>query len=213
MSKGSLFIISAPSGTGKTTILKRILRTVAGISFSISHTTRPARKGEQDGVDYYFVSRDQFLSMQQQGTFLESAEVHGNLYGTSGTEIDKSITAGHDIILDIDTQGASQIRSIPSLEAVFIFIAPPSRQELEKRLSGRRTDSRETIALRLENARREMENIGFYDYVLVNDRIEDAVEMLRAIILAERSRNRRSLNGLPLPLPLFSDNEKTQTPQ
>ncbi|MBU0485974.1 MAG: guanylate kinase [Proteobacteria bacterium] len=198
MNRGTLFIISAPSGTGKTTILKNVMAEMAAISFSVSHTTRQPRSGEKNGRDYHFVDRQTFLEMRQKGAFLEWAEVHGNLYGTSKTVVEESLAAGSDIILDIDVQGARQIREAAS-KAVSIFIAPPSMAELEKRLIGRGTDSTETIALRLHNARAEMADLPLYDYVIINDHIKEASEMFRAIILTERSRNRRTIAGKALP--------------
>lgn len=204
MSKANLFVISAPSGTGKTTILKKILPAVPGVSFSVSHTTRAPRSGEQDGVDYFFVTRDKFIAMRDDNAFLEWAEVHGNMYGTSRRSVEDQLANGIDIFLDIDVQGAKQLRELPDLEAIFLFIAPPSWDELEKRLSGRGTDSEETIRLRLNNARNEMTETTHYDYLVINDVIAEAVDMLRAVILAERCRKRRSPQGDPLPLSLLS---------
>lgn len=198
MNKGNLFIISAPSGTGKTTILKKIISTVPGLAFSISHTTRESRPNEQNGVDYYFISRDTFLEMQANNAFLESAEVHGNLYGTSKDGVNKHLETGTDILLDIDVQGARQIQNDKDTNAIFVFIVPPSWEELEKRLSGRGTDQADTIKLRLDNARQEMKEVNNYDYVVVNDTIDEAVDTLRSIIIAERSKNRRSVDGSPL---------------
>jgi len=200
VSRGTLFVISAPSGTGKTTILKEVMASVAGLSFSISHTTRSPRAGEQDGVDYHFVDRDRFLAMREQGVFLEWAEVHGNFYGTSRDAVAAALSDGTDIILDIDVQGCRQVREAAS-DAVSLFVVPPSWQELERRLTGRGTDSEETIRLRLANARREMVDADQYDYVVVNDDLAQAVTTMRAIIHAERSRHRRNLNGAPMTIP------------
>ncbi|MBU0481360.1 MAG: guanylate kinase [Proteobacteria bacterium] len=196
---GSLFIISAPSGAGKTTILKRVLADLPAITFSVSHTTRPPRRGEVDGKDYHFVDRDTFCRLRDRNAFLEWAEVHGNLYGTSIEAVRKQLDTGVDVILDIDTQGARQVRALGTLSARSIFIAPPSLAELEKRLTGRATDSEETIRLRLTNAHREMAEAGNYDHYIVNDTLEEAVTMVRAVILSERSRNRRDLSGHFLP--------------
>ncbi len=201
MTKGSLFIVSAPSGTGKTTILKKIMRDLPGISFSVSHTTRPPRAGEQDGVDYHFISRDDFLKMKDNAAFLEWAEVHGNLYGTSRTVVEEQLCAGKDILLDIDVQGARQIRQTMKDDAVFLFIAPPSWQVLEDRLSGRGTDAPDTIRLRLDNARKEMQDAALYEYVIVNDDLDTAVDMVRSVIVSERCRNRRTLTGESMTLP------------
>ena len=203
MSKGNLFVISAPSGTGKTTILKKILATVVGVAFSVSHTTRTPRAGEQDGVDYFFIDRDKFMAMRDDNAFLEWAEVHGNMYGTSRQAVETQLTADMDIFLDIDVQGAKQLQALPDLEAIFLFIAPPSWEELEKRLSGRGTDSEETIRLRLNNARKEITETNHYDYLVINEVVDEAVDMLRAVILAERCRKRRSSQGSPLPLSLL----------
>lgn len=200
MSQGNLFVVSAPSGTGKTTILKKIINTVPGLAFSISHTTRKSRPGEQNGVDYHFVDQDTFLEMRADNAFLESAEVHGNLYGTSRDEVNKHLAAGTDILLDIDVQGGRQIRKAGDNSAIFVFIMPPSWEELEKRLSGRGTDQADTIKLRLANARREMADAENYDYAVVNDKIDEAVDTLRSIIIAERSKKRRSTSGAPLTI-------------
>lgn len=201
MSRGNLFIISAPSGTGKTTILKKVMAQLPGLAFSVSHTTRAPRPGEQDGTDYHFVDRDTFQAMQARGVFLEWAEVHGNLYGTSKELVDEHLAAGTDIILDIDVQGARQIREKNTHQAVFLFIVPPSLEELEKRLAGRNTDSAETITLRMNNARRELADADLYNYVIVNDTVDEAVNVMRSIIIAERCRSRRDAAGRPLSIP------------
>ena len=198
--KGNLIIISAPSGTGKTTILKEIIPHLQGLIFSVSHTTRAPRTGEENGKDYHFVSKEQFLDLRDQGGFLEWAEVHGNYYGTSKREVEAMLEDGLDVFLDIDIQGARQVRQA-SPDALSIFISPPSWQEQEKRLTGRGTDSMETIQLRLKNAKAEMKDIGLYDYVVMNDDLHSAARMLEAIILAMRAKNRRDLSGTPLSLP------------
>ncbi len=203
MSQAKLFVISAPSGAGKTTLLRRVMADLANLSFSVSHTTRSPRTGERDGVDYFFVDRAGFQKMVGEGGFLEWAEVHGNCYGTSRAAVLERLAAGVDVILDIDVQGARQIREA-GVEAVFLFIAPPSWQELERRLAGRGTDSAETIRLRCANARREMTEAGWYDYLVVNDDLREAVETFRAVILAERSRQRRRPDGTPVRLDLGS---------
>ncbi len=200
MSKGSLFVISAPSGTGKTTILKKIMAEVERLSFSVSHTTRQPRKDERDGVDYHFIDKSAFVGMQEQGDFLEWAEVHGNFYGTSQAEVEKQLAAGIDVILDIDVQGAQQVRDI-AVDAVTVFIAPPSWEEQKKRLSSRGSDSAETIELRLINGRREMEDARLYQYLIINDTVDETADILRAIILARRSATRRSADGLALQIP------------
>jgi guanylate kinase len=200
MEQGNLFIISAPSGTGKTTILKKILAEMQKIIFSVSHTTRSPRAEEKDGVDYYFIDKRTFAAMQQQDLFLEWAEVHGNLYGTSTHTVQEATEQGLDIILDIDVQGALQVKERLGDKGTFIFVAPPSLEELARRLAGRSTETEANIATRLANAKQEMKSITTYDYVMVNDSLDNAVEILKSIIIAERSRTRRGLSGEPLNL-------------
>ncbi|MHB8789541.1 MAG: guanylate kinase [Desulfobulbaceae bacterium] len=198
MSDSILFVLSAPSGGGKTTILKEVMADLPGLVFSISHTTRPPRPGEVAGHDYHFVSREEFRAMQE-GTpsgFLEWAVVHNNLYGTGRVEVERQLQSGRDVILDIDVQGALQVQSAAS--PVMIFIAPPSLAELEARLRKRGTESEDTVRLRLDNAREELKFADRYDYLIINDRLEEAVDSLRAIIVAERCRRRRSPAGLPV---------------
>lgn len=200
MSQGHLFIISAPSGAGKTTILKAVLSRLPAIGFSVSHTTRNPRPGEGDGRDYFFVDRERFSALRENGEFLEWAEVHGNCYGTSASAVASELEQGRDVVLDIDVQGASQLRARPGLDATSIFIAPPSLAELEQRLTGRQTESEETISLRLRNARQELLEANRYDYLLVNDDLEQAQAMLTAIILEKRAAGRRGYDGQPLNL-------------
>jgi guanylate kinase len=200
MEKGNLFIISAPSGTGKTTILKRVISELESIVFSVSHTTRAPRIGEKEGVDYFFVEKDTFETMQKQGLFLEWAEVHANLYGTSSHAVKELTEQGKDVILDIDVQGARQVMDKVREKVFFVFIAPPSLQELEKRLANRGTESESVISTRLKNAHDEMKSLEHYDYVIVNEQVDRAVEVLKSIIIAERSRKRRSVSGEPLKL-------------
>jgi guanylate kinase len=198
---GTLFVISAPSGAGKTTLLKRIMAEVPKLGFSVSHTTRPPRPGERNGVDYHFVSREEFLAMRDKGAFLEWAEVHTNLYGTSKQAVAEKLATGVDVFLDIDVQGARQIKEAHDLGALFLFVAPPSWQELEKRLSGRGTEAAETVQIRLANARKEMAEAHWYDYLIVNDDLDAASAMLKAVILAERCRGRRTADGVPVAIP------------
>jgi guanylate kinase len=195
MTAGRLFVISAPSGAGKTTLLKRVMARVPGVVFSISHTTRKPRPGEQNGVDYHFVSRSEFLAMIEQDLFLEYAEVHDNLYGTSIAAIGVQLLEGMDVILDIDVQGAAILRKNEQLKATHIFISPPNLFELEKRLRGRGTESEEMITLRLENAATEMTAADAYEYLIINDQIEEAANLLASIILAERARAHRLPSG------------------
>jgi guanylate kinase len=198
MTAGRLFVISAPSGAGKTTMLKRVMADTPGLVFSISHTTRAPRSGERHGVDYYFVSRDEFAGMIERESFLEYAEVHGNFYGTSTDAIAVQLKNGLDVILDIDVQGAAILRRKGWPEATHIFISPPNLDELEKRLRGRGTESEETIRLRLKNAATEMRAAGAYEYLIINDKIDEATNLLTAIILAERARRHRAPTGKPI---------------
>jgi len=192
-----VLVLSAPSGCGKTTILTRVMRDLPGLVFSVSHTTRQPRPGEIDGVHYHFVGAEVFAAIRnrQPTGFLEWAEVHGNMYGTSVDEVERHRRAGCDVILDIDVQGAAQVRQ--RIKPVTIFIAPPSLAELERRLRGRETESEATIALRLNNARKELACAGAYDYLIVNDQVDQAAASLRGIIVAERARQRRMPDGRP----------------
>ncbi|MDA8387115.1 MAG: guanylate kinase [Nitrospiraceae bacterium] len=190
--RGTLFIISAPSGAGKTTLVRRAIEGLPGIAESVSYTSRSPRKGEVPGLDYHYVSGEEFAAMAARGEFLECAEVHGNRYGTSLKALDRLLAGGADVILDIDTQGARQIREKSAKnkdlpEAVYIFILPPSMEALRERLENRKTDSGEQVGLRIRNARGEIMQYGLYDYVIVNDRLEEALERLKAVILARRS--------------------------
>jgi len=185
---GILFIISAPSGSGKTTLTNELLTLVPGLQFSISYTTRPPRGSEQSGREYYFVSREEFEDMVRRGEFLEYACVFGHYYGTARRFLDDARNTGRDLVLDIDVQGAAQVAKRP--EAVSIFILPPSREVLEFRLRNRshneHMDSEEVIRRRLEGARKEIENYRSYDYIIVNDRLEQSIAQLKAIVAAER---------------------------
>ncbi|MHB8808469.1 MAG: guanylate kinase [Desulfobulbaceae bacterium] len=198
VSDAILFVLSAPSGGGKTTVLRKVMADLPGLVFSVSHTTRPPRPGEVAGRDYHFVSRQEFQAMQEGSPpgFLEWAEVHGNLYGTGRAEVERQLQAGRDVILDIDVQGALQVQGTAA--PVMIFIAPPTLAELEARLRRRGTESEDTIRLRLDNARKELTFTDRYAYLIINDRLEEAVDSLRSIIVAERCRRRRSPDGLPV---------------
>lgn len=199
MSSGKLFIISAPSGAGKSTVLRRVMADLRGISFSVSHTTRPPREGEQDGREYHFVDRATFLAMIDKNQFCEYAEVHGNLYGTSKAAILHQLDRGIDVILDIDVQGAAIIRHTQELESISVFLAPPSLAELERRLRARDLDSEESIATRLENALKEMAAMNDFDFLIINEHLDEAVSMFAGVILATRARDRRSFIGTPVP--------------
>jgi guanylate kinase len=191
MNKGFLLVLSAPSGCGKTTILRQVMADLSGLSFSVSHTTRQPRPGEENGRDYHFITQEQFIALrnEQPSGFLEWAEVHGNFYGTSRQEVSQRLSAGADVILDIDVQGAAQVRN--NAEPVTVFIAPPSLEELERRLRGRGTESEESLQRRLANAAQEMEAAPAYTYLIVNDKLEEAIMALKSIIIAERCRRRR----------------------
>jgi guanylate kinase len=183
--EGTLFVISAPSGAGKTTLCGKLLKEVSNLKLSVSYTTRQPRQGEQNDVDYTFISRQEFMDMIDKGDFAEWATVHGNLYGTSLKRLKGLNKKGYDIILDIDTRGAIQLKN--SYEnAVYIFILPPSMQVLEERLVNRGTDSREVIERRLDNARDEISYYQEYDYILVNDDIDRAYRELESIVLSSR---------------------------
>jgi guanylate kinase len=184
---GTLFIVSAPSGAGKTSLVRALLAADPGVRLSISHTTRAMRPGEVDGRDYHFVAKDTFDAMRARGDFLESAEVHGNFYGTSRGWITERMAAGDDILLEIDWQGALQVRRIMS-EAVGIFVLPPSLDALAERLANRATDSPDVIARRMSAARAEIGHVGEFDYVIINTEFEDAARDLIAIVRARRLR-------------------------
>jgi len=183
----TVFIISAPSGSGKSTLVNKIRQTVANLEFSVSYTTRKPRGAEKNGCEYFFITREQFEEMIRKDEFLEHADVFGNYYGTARHFLDQAKAAGKDLLLDIDVQGAEQIKR-KLREAVSIFVLPPNRSELEQRLRKRSQDSEEVIQRRLDAATREIENYKKYDYILVNDRLEDSVATLQAILLSEQLR-------------------------
>jgi guanylate kinase len=188
--RGQLFIVSAPSGTGKTTLVERLVQRVAGLRMSRSYTSRAAREGEQDGVDYNFITRDRFEEMVREGAFLEWADVFGNYYGTSASDTDAMLARGEDVVLVIDVQGARQVRA-RGIQTIGVFVLPPSADVLAQRLRGRSKDSDEQIRRRLEVAGAEVDEYAMYDYVVINDELDAAVERLRAIVGAERVRTRR----------------------
>lgn len=184
---GSLFVIAAPSGAGKTTLTRMALAQNPRLALSVSTTTRAPRPGEQDGVHYHFMSVDAFKQMQAAGEFLESAEVHGNFYGTTRRGIEALLSNDRDVILEIDWQGAQQIRKIYP-ESVGIFIVPPSFDVLEKRLQGRGQDSSEVIAQRVANAREELRHLDEFPYVIINENLDEALAELLAVFAAARVR-------------------------
>ena len=184
--KGILFILSGPSGAGKGTLRERLFRMLDGLSFSVSCTTRAPRPGETDGVDYRFVAEEEFLRRRDAGDFLEWAGVHGHFYGTLTADVKKALDDGRDILLEIDVQGALQVKKKIS-GAVTIFVAPPSMKALEERLRGRSTETEQDIALRLCNARREMGESSKYDFTVVNDDIDAAAQRLADIVRQSRT--------------------------
>ena len=181
-------MVSAPSGAGKTTLCKKIIKTIDNIKTSVSFTTRQPRPGEIPDEDYCFVSEAEFKTMIDRGDFVEWALVHGNLYGTSKRQLEELISAGYDVLLDIDTQGARQIRKVFN-NAVSIFILPPSMEELKHRLEGRMSNSAEDMNRRLQRAVEEIREYKMYDYVIVNDVIKTSLKKLEAIVIAERLRS------------------------
>jgi len=202
MPTGTLYIVSAPSGAGKTSLVHALREQDNRVAFSISHTTRPMRPGEKKGVDYHFVDKTTFETMADAGDFLESAQVFDNYYGTARTEVERRLASDHDVVLDIDWQGARQVRErMP--ECVSIFILPPSKEALENRLRGRGQDSEEVIARRMRDAVVEISHYDEYDYLIVNDVFEQALDELSAIfttnrlpLATQKERYRQLLNTL-----------------
>jgi guanylate kinase len=189
MQRGMLFVVSAPSGTGKTTVVERLVQVVPDLALSRSYTSRPARPGETDGVDYNFISRLRFEEMVAANAFLEWANVFGNLYGTCAGDADRYLDSGRDLVLVIDVQGARQVRQ-RCTGTVGVFVMPPSFEVLEQRLRGRSKDDEAAMQRRLQMARGEVAAFAEYDYVIVNDELEACVDRLRAIVVAERARLR-----------------------
>lgn len=185
-----LVVLSGPSGAGKGTLCRALLLAMPGLRYSVSATTRPPRPGEVEGENYFFVRPDRFREMREAGEFLEWAEVYGHCYGTPRRAVEEMLARGEDVILEIDIQGALQVKRIFP-QGVYIFVAPPSLEELARRITGRGADSPEAIARRLASAGEELTHVSQYDYVVVNDRVEDAVAKLRAIIVAEKCRSFR----------------------
>jgi guanylate kinase len=190
--EGLLYIVSAPSGAGKTSLCKEIIDIFPNLRHSVSFTTRSARPGEVHGKDYFFVSLDEFQQMVADGEFAEWAEVHGNFYGTSLKQLDEYRRSGTDVILDIDCQGARQLKE-RCRGGVYIFILPPDFQELRRRLTGRNSDSEETIERRINVASLEIKESRWYDYIIVNDVFSRAVEELKSVLIAEKCRTARVL--------------------
>lgn len=199
---GLLLVLTGPSGAGKSSVVKALLAAEPGLRFSVSHTTRPARPGERDGIDYRFVSERDFDAVRAAGGFVEWAMVHGHLYGTAHGEIEGALKSGEQVLLDIDVQGAEQVkRRFP--QAVSIFMLPPDFAALEARLRGRRTESDEALAKRLRTACAEVRQYERFTYALVNDRVETAASEVRAILTAERARVERRRGALEAILATF----------
>jgi guanylate kinase len=194
--RGTLIVVSAPSGAGKTTLCREVRRLVPDLAYSVSYTTRPPRPGEVDGTDFYFVREAAFTAMQESGAFAEWATVHGNLYGTHAATLERALGDGLDILLDIDTQGARQLRARYP-EAVLIFIVAPSLADLAQRLRERRSDAQREITRRLARAREEILLWRQYDYLIVNRDVKEAVEQLAAVVQAERCRTTRLSLAIP----------------
>ncbi len=195
MTKATLFIVSAPSGAGKTSLLKRLKQELDQVVISVSHTTRPKRPGEIDGQDYYFVSQETFIRMLAEDAFLEYAKVFDYYYGTSRRQVMENLARGLDVILEIDWQGARQVKArLPASRSIFIL--PPSREALERRLRQRGQDSEATIAKRLAGARTEISHYAEYDYLVVNDDFEQALAQLKSILIADRLRLARQQGKL-----------------
>ncbi len=199
--KGIVFIISAPSGAGKTTLVRKVMETLPNLRFSVSYTTRSPRANEHDAEDYHFVSHSRFQEMVEEGGFLEWAEVLGNRYGTAKINLPALEAEGVDLILDIDTQGAKKVME-KIVHTVLIYLLPPSLRALQERLVRRGLDSPEMIRFRLSNAQKDIQQAHGYHYLIVNDRMEDAVEQLKAIILAERCRRET--------MRILEENKKTE---
>jgi guanylate kinase len=189
MKKGLLFVLSGPSGVGKNTVLEELVKNFDGVSYSISATTRERREGEVEAEDYFFISEEKFKEIKASDGFIESALVHGHYYGTPKRFVDKKLEAGKDIILEIDTQGAKQVRD-KYPEAVYIFLLPPSLEELENRLVKRGSESDKSKNVRLKNARQELKEVHNYDYEVINDSLADAVREIKKIIIKEQKKER-----------------------
>ncbi|MFQ5586077.1 MAG: guanylate kinase [Thermodesulfobacteriota bacterium] len=190
--KGLLFIVSAPSGAGKTTLCRMAEESLENIRYSTSFTTRAPREGERNGEAYHFVDRERFQEMIERNDFLEWAVVHGNMYGTSMSELEAHLEEGYDMLLDIDVQGARQVRERVE-RGIFIFVLPPSLDVCRERLLKREGDASGDIERRMENARREVKEAEYYDYIIINDDLDTAFEIFKSIIIAERSRGVRSM--------------------
>ena len=194
--EGLPIIISAPSGTGKTTLCQALKKRLPDLSFSVSHTTRPPRKDEQDGVAYHFISKEKFLEMTDNGEFLEWAKIHDNYYGTARKNIESTLKKGKDLVLELDVQGVEALRVL-KYQGVYIFVLPPSMEELEKRLKGRGTEPANQIKQRLETGKKEIAKNHLYDYAVTNVNIDETVDTILSIIQAEKMRMNRYQPNCP----------------
>lgn len=201
--RGILFVVSSPSGGGKGTLIQRVLKQVPNLSYSVSYTTRAPRNGEVEGREYFFVTPEKFEAMAAADEFLEWAHVHGKLYGTSGHQVSREVFEGRDIILEVDVQGAASVRELVS-DSVSIFIMPPSVEILRQRLVARGTDSPEELELRLRHAPAELKHYKTFDYVIINDEVENAAAQLTSIIAAERARRARQASQIKRVVESFS---------
>jgi len=199
-----IFVISAPSGAGKTTLINRLLETESSFMFSISTTTRSVRLGEMDGVNYHFVSKDSFCKMIENGEFLEWAEVYGNYYGTTKKEVDRIRKSGKIPLFDVDIQGSRSLKK-QIIDGVFVFIIPPSLEVLKERLTGRKTEDDEQLNLRLKNAYKEIAEYTNFDYVIINCDLESAFKRLMSIVIAEKCRIKNIKNDIDIILEDFND--------
>ena len=194
---GLLYVVSGPSGAGKTTLCKELIKLIPDLSFSISYTTRPPRRNDKSVKDYFFVTPEIFEKMIDKGEFAEWAEIYGNLYGTTRSSIEKALDKGHDLIFDIDSQGAQQLKKKYPL-AISIFLLPPSVAELERRLCNRKTDSQETIQKRINKARQEISQVEIYEYIVINSVLEETLHVLESIIVAEKHRRENMVKKVSL---------------
>ncbi|WP_018247272.1 guanylate kinase [Orenia marismortui] len=185
--RGNLIILSGPSAVGKGTVLRALLKDYDDICYSVSATTRQPRQGELDGKDYFFMSLNKFKKLIKEDEFIEWAEVHNNYYGTPKSYVEETLATGKDVILEIDIQGAKQVKESFD-EGIFVFLAPPSLEELKSRINKRGTETQEAINTRMKNATKEIEEINKYDYLIINDKVASAVDKLKSIIIAERCK-------------------------
>jgi guanylate kinase len=202
--KGNLFIITSPSGGGKGTLIREVLRSVPKVGYSVSFTTRSQRVGEEHGKHYYFVSREEFEKKVAEGEFLEWANVHGNFYGTSRAQVESELNLGRDIILEIDVQGAESVKKITP-EAIGVFILPPSFEVLRERLTARQTESKSDLQVRLRNSKREVSRWKEFDYVIINDEVNRASMDLQAVFLAERLKRGKQSESIEKIIKTFEN--------